>query len=148
MNMNSQETVGISPAMFEEFVYPSYRELAEMAGLVYFGCCEPVHSVWESCLSKLPHLRKVSVSPWCDEQKMGEWLRTAPVIYSRKPRPNYIGVGKYDDEAFAEHAAQTIRAARGGHLEFIFRDIYTLVGDLSRAGKAVATCRRLIEKLW
>jgi hypothetical protein len=148
MNMNSQETVGISPEMFEEFVYPSYHALAEMAGLVYFGCCEPVHSIWENCLSKLPHLRKVSVSPWCDEVKIGAWLRKANVIYSRKPSPNYIGVGQLDEEAFAEHVAQTVRAARGGHLEIVFRDIYTLCGDLTKPRRAVEIVRRQFDKIW
>jgi hypothetical protein len=148
INMNSQETVGISPEMFEEFVYPSYQTLAEMAGLVYFGCCEPVHSIWENCLSKLPHLRKVSVSPWCDEVKIGRWLREANVIYSRKPRPNYIGVGQLDEDAFAEHVAQTVRAARGGHLEIVFRDIYTLCGDLTKPRRAVEIVRRQFDKIW
>ena len=27
---------------------PSYHALAEIAGLVYYGCCEPVHSIWSS----------------------------------------------------------------------------------------------------
>ncbi len=44
-NMNSQETVGISPDMYEEFVFPYYYELAKEFGLVYYGCCEPVHDI-------------------------------------------------------------------------------------------------------
>ena len=39
----SQETVNISPAMYKEFVLPQLAELAAMFGLVYYGCCEPVH---------------------------------------------------------------------------------------------------------
>jgi hypothetical protein len=147
MNMNSQETVGISPEMFEEFVYPSYHALAEMTGLVYYGCCEAVHSIWNS-LVKLPHLRKVSVSPWCDEVRIGEYLRKAKVIYSRKPRPNYIGVGTLDEQAFAEHVAQTVRAARGGNLEIVFRDIYTLCGDLTKPRRAVQIVREQFENIW
>jgi hypothetical protein len=119
-----------------------------MYGLMYYGCCEPVHAIWEHGLASLPHLRKVSISPWCDEQAMGERLRKAPVIYSRKPRPNYVGVGTLDEPAFTEHIAQTLRAAKGCHLEIIFRDIYTFDGDPTKPGRAVKIARRLIDSMW
>ena len=79
---------------------------------------------------------------------IGAELRKAGVIYSRKPRPNYIGVGKMDDEAFAEHVAQTVRAARGGHLEIVFRNIYTLDGDVSKPGRAVKIVREQFDRIW
>lgn len=148
-NMNSQETVGISPDMYGEFIFPYYYELAKNFGLVYYGCCEPVHPIWEDYISKLPGLRKVSISPWCDEEFMGDALRGSKVIYSRKPSPNFVGVeGMFDESAFAEHITKTIRAARGCELEFIFRDIYTLSGDISKPGKAVTITRNLIEKFY
>ena len=148
VNLNSQETVGISPAMFEEFAGPAYHQLAEPFGLAYYGCCEPVHDIWDTCIGKLPHLRKVSISPWCNEEAMGERLRKAPVIYSRKPSPNFVGVGKLDEQAYAEHIATTLRAAKGAHLEFICRDVYALDGDKTKAGRAVKIIREQIDKMW
>jgi hypothetical protein len=147
-NLNSQETVGISPGMYNEFILPSYRQLAEAFGLVYYGCCEPVHSIWDDSVSHLPHLRKVSISPWCDEEFMGERLRGSRVIYSRKPSPNLIGVGAFDPDAYREHIAATVRAARGCTLEIVHRDIYTLNGDRTRAGRAIAIARELVDDLW
>jgi len=148
-NMNSQETVGISPSMFEAVVFPSYLRLAENFGMVYFGCCEPVHAIWDNCLSKLPNLRKVSVSAWCDEEMMGERLRGSEVIYSRKPSPNFIGVGeKLDEEAFRAHIARTLTAARGCTLEIIFRDIYTVTGNQGKPKQAVKIVRELIDAMW
>ena len=148
LNMNSQETVGVSPAMFADLVFPSYREIARRAGLVYYGCCEPVHTIWLDCLSRIPNLRKVSVSAWCDEDRIGEFLRGSRVIYSRKPSPNYLGVGSFDEQAFAAHIEKTLRAAKGCRLEFIFRDIYTMDGDVSKLAKAVKIVRRLIDQVW
>lgn len=148
LNLNSQETVGISPSMYGEFIYPYYEELASEFGLVYYGCCEPVHEIWSDYLSRLPHLRKVSVSAWCNEAFMGEALKGSNVIYSRKPRPNYIGVGQFDETAFAEHIAETLTCAVGCHLEFIFRDIYALDGDRTKPGRAVKIVRELIERNW
>lgn len=148
-NLNSQETVGISAKMYREFIFPYYYDLAEQFGLVYYGCCEPVHSIWNCCISQLPNLRKVSISAWSNEKFMGEALSNSSIIYSRKPSPNFIGVGKFlDTEAFSQHILQTLQAARNCHLEFIFRDIYTLSGDLSKPGKAVNIVRQLIEDNW
>jgi len=147
-NMNSQESVGLSPSMYEEFIFPIFKKAAERFGLVYYGCCEPVHEIWESCVSTLANLRKVSISPWCDENFMGEALRGINVIYSRKPSPNYLGVGSFDEAAFTEYMKKTMVAARGCHAEIIFRDIYTLTDDNLKAGKAVKIVRQLIEQYW
>lgn len=148
-NLNSQESVGLSPAMYEEFIFPSYVEIARRFGLVYYGCCEPVHGIWERCISKLPGLRKVSVSPWCDEEFMGNALRGSGVIYSRKPSPNFLGVDtELDEEGFSRHMARTISAARGCTLEVIMRDVYTLTNDLSKPARAVRILRDIIERDW
>lgn len=147
-NMNSQESVGLSPSMYKEFVFPIFKKAAERFGLVYYGCCEPVHEIWESCVSTLPNLRKVSISPWCDEEYMGEALRGTNVIYSRKPSPNFLGVGSFDEAAFTEYMKKTMKAAKGCHAEILFRDIYTLTDDITKAGKAVRIVRRLIDEMW
>lgn len=148
-NMNSQESSGISPDMYGEFIFPYYCELAKEFGLVYYGCCEPVHDIWEKYLSKLPGIRKVSVSPWCDEKFMGNVLKGSNVIYSRKPSPNFIGVdGCFDEDAFTTHITKTLNAAERCHLEFILRDIYTISGDKSKPGKAVKIIRDQIDKYW
>jgi hypothetical protein len=149
LNINSQETVSISPRMYGQFVFPYYRDLCEPFGLVYYGCCEPVHDIWKDSVSKLPHLRKVSISAWCHEEFMGEALRGSRVIYSRKPSPNFVGVGTtFDAEGFRAHIEKTLRAARGCEAEIIFRDIYTVSGDRTKPGQAVRITREAIEALW
>lgn len=145
VNMNSQETVGVSPAMFLDFFYPIYEQAAREFGLVYYGCCEPVHEIWDVCLKNLPNLRKVSISAWCNEPFMGDRLRGGKIIYSRKPSPNYIGVGAiFDENAYRAHIAATLKAAQGCVLEIIHRDVYTLVGDKTKPGRAIQICRDLI----
>lgn len=148
-NFNAQSVIGISPAMYGEFLFPFYRELAQRFGLVYYGCCEPVHPIWDDFIRHLPGLRKVSISAWCDEAFMGERLRDRSVIYSRKPFPNFIGVGsRLDEAAYREHMATTLNAARGCQLEIIYRDIYTLGGDLTKPVRAIQIARELIESMW
>lgn len=147
--MDSQETVSISPKMFGTFMFPHYSEVAKHFGALSYGCCEPVHRLWEKYVSALPNLRKVSISPWCDEEYMGEALRGSRVIYHRKPSPNLVGVGKeLDEEAFRTHIKKTLRCAQGCKLEFAFRDVYTLSGVLDKPKRAVQIVRELIEDHW
>jgi hypothetical protein len=149
-HMNSQESIGISPEQFAEFIYPYYEDLAREFGLVYYGCCEPVHSYWDSSLKDLPNLRKISISPWCDEEIMGERLSGGRVIYSRKPSPNFIGIQSgFDEEAFTAYIRKTAAAVKGRcKAEFIFRDIYTLHGNRDKLRSAVEITRRVAEELY
>ena len=40
--MDSQETLSISPKMFEEIIFPCYEKIGSQFGLLSYGCCEPV----------------------------------------------------------------------------------------------------------
>ena len=147
--MDSQETVGISPQMYEEFIFPCYQKISSQYGLLSYGCCEPVHPIWENCISKLENLRKVSISPWCDEAYMGEQLRGSRVIYHRKPSPNYLGVDRIlDEDALREHIRTTLRAAKGCRVEFTQRDVYTIHNDLDKARRYVEIIREEIANEW
>lgn len=147
--MDSQETVGISPQMYEEFIFPCYQKISSQYGLLSYGCCEPVHPIWENCISKLENLRKVSISPWCDEAYMGEQLRGSRVIYHRKPSPNYLGVDRIlDEDALREHIRTTLRATKGCKVEFTQRDVYTIHNDLDKARRYIEIIREEIENEW
>jgi hypothetical protein len=143
---NSQETVSVSPDMFHEFCFPYYRDVCEPLGLLYYGCCEPVHRVWND-LRHLPHLKKVSISPWCDQHFMGEALQGTEIVFSRKPDPRFLGVeARLDEEAWAAHIRETLDATHGVNVEFIVRDVYTVHGNVGKARRAVEIARREIDR--
>lgn len=140
--MDSQETVGISPELFSQLIFPAYQKVMATYGALSYGCCEPVHVFWESCLSTLPNLRKISISPWCDEEYMGRQLRGRNTVYHRKPSPNFIGVDpKLDEEEFRAHIRKTVQAAEGCALEFTLRDIYTIHHDEDKVRRAIQIIR-------
>ena len=70
---------------------PTTATSCEPMGLLYYGCCEPAHPFWED-IRQLPHLKKVSISRWCDEKFMGDALRGTDIVFSRKPDPNFLSV--------------------------------------------------------
>ena len=147
--MDSQETVGISPEMFEEFIFPCYKKISESFGLISYGCCEPVDPVWDNCISKLANLRKVSISPWCNEEYMGERLRGSKIIFHRKPSPNYLGTGTtLDEEAFRSHIRKSLQAAKGCCMEITQRDVYTINKDVKKAKRYVDIIKEEIVNCW
>jgi hypothetical protein len=143
---NSQETVGVSPEMFHEFCFPYYRDVCGPMGFVYYGCCEPAHPFWND-ISQLPHLKKVSVSRWCDQKFMGDALRGTAIVFSRKPDPKFLGVDvELDEEAWKANIRETLQAARDVFTEFIVRDVYTVHGNLGKVKRAVELARAEIDR--
>lgn len=146
--MDSQESVSISPDMYREFILPCYEKVSSQYGLFSYGCCEPVHSIWKF-LKPLENLRKISISPWCDEEFMGEQLRGSRVIYHRKPSPNLLGVDPVlDEDAVREHITKTMNAARGCTLEITQRDVYTVHNNPGKVRRYVELIRECAEEHW
>lgn len=123
--LESQETTMISPAMFKRFFLPYIADVGKLFGLVYYGCCEPVHDRWDSIIQAIPNIRAVSISPWCDQKIMAEKLGKK-VVFSRKPKPWLISGDSPDWDGLAQDLDETLAAARDGNLEFIYRDVYRI----------------------
>ncbi|MEG0692494.1 MAG: hypothetical protein RR444_05370 [Oscillospiraceae bacterium] len=139
--MDSQETTGISLDIYKEFIFPYYKRISDNYGLLSYGCCEPVDPFWE-CISTLENLRKVSISPWCNEEYMGEQLAGKKIIYQRKPSPNYLGVGsQLDEESLRAHIKKTVTASNGCTLEFTQRDVYQLGNSFEKVKRYVEIIR-------
>ena len=149
--MDSQETVGVSPELFHEFCFPYYRDMAEMFGLVYWGCCEPVDPIWERSISKLPNLKAVSISRWANQPYMFDALDGKGIVYSRKPNPNLLGVDiNLNEAAWAAEIRSTLEIAAGKNVpvEFVVRDVYSFHGNLAKARRAVEIANQEIDKFY
>lgn len=129
--MESQETTCISPAMFDEFFLPYMADVARRFGLVYYGCCEPVHDRWDLIRRAMPHVRACSVSPWCDQFAVAERFGRE-VVFSRKPKPWPLSGAVPDWDELKKDLHETLGAARDCHLEIIYRDVYRIHGDRRR----------------
>ena len=139
MLSESQETVGVSPRLFEKFVFAYQLPIIERFGLCYYGCCEPVHARWP-ILKQIPNLRRVSVSPWCDQAYMAEQLGQ-DYVYCRKPSPALISTPCWDEEALRRDIRETLEVAGECPLEIVMKDVHTLSGEPWRLGRWVAIAR-------
>ena len=104
----SQETVGISPKMFARFVFPYQLPLLEKFGLNCYGCCEPLDLRWH-IIKQIPNLRRISVSPWADLQKMAELLEDN-YVFSMKPSPADLATPTIDEETIRKKRSHPCRA--------------------------------------
>ncbi len=142
--LESQETVGVGPGLFEEFIFPYQQAIAQRFGLVYYGCCEPVHTRW-SVVSRLANLRSVSVAPLANQEVMGEALGRR-YVFSRKPNPTLVSTGRFDEGELRADLGKTLRAARGCNLEIIMKDVHTLHEEPGRLARWVEIARGEINR--
>jgi hypothetical protein len=133
--LESQETVGVSPELFEEFIFPYQQSLGQLFGLVYYGCCEPVDNRWH-IIKRLDNLRVVSISPWADQAVMAERLGK-DYVFARKPNPTLISTGVFDEDAIRADIRETLAVAAGHPLFFIMKDVHTLNHEPQRAARWV-----------
>jgi len=142
-HLNAEDASDISPAMFKEFILPYQKRLAKEFGLIYYGCCEPASKFWDHGVCDIENVRKVSISPWCDEKFMGERLAGSKVIYSRKPKDYYyLGVhAAFDEEAFRKNIRETVDATKGCKVEYVFRDVMSIHGNSAKVKRAVEIVR-------
>ena len=141
----SQETIGVSPAMFAEFVLPYQLPLLDRFGLNCYGCCEPVDKRWEHLL-RIPRLRRVSVSAWADVNAMAEALGDR-YIFSWKPRPADLATEHFDAAAVRSYVRSAVRAARDCRLEIIMKDNHTIGNDPDRVVEWVRIVREEVAAL-
>ncbi len=135
----SQETVGVGPDLFEEFIFPYQRDVVQAFGRCYYGCCEPVNSRWH-VLKRLPNLARVSVSPWADQAFMAEACGR-DVVFSRKPSPTQISTSVFDERAIRADLRETLDVARNCRLELIMKDVHTLHNEPERLARWVELAR-------
>lgn len=147
--LESQETTAVSPSAFGEFVFPYQDRLARRYGLLSYGCCERVDAIWPDYLSKWKNLRKLSVSPFNNEKRVGEYLRGTKVVYYSKPRAEYVtNPGPLDEEALRTYFRGVYEAASGCLLEVAQREVGTIYGDYARGKRYVQIAKECLDAYW
>ena len=140
--LESQESVGVSADMFDEFLSPHFSRFADRFKLLKFGCCEPVHNLMP-VLQRLNGLRKVSVTPWCDLEKLTETCRK-DVIWCRKPVPLKLCGETFDPDDLRAHLQEALDIGSDYFVEFVYRDTNLLTGEMTdRVAQTCAMIRDL-----
>jgi len=133
-------------AMFDEFEIQPCMPLFERFGMVYYGCCEPL-DLKMAQVRKIPNLRKVSMSPWVNEEAGAEAIG-GDYVYSRKPTPALLAWPSFDEAAVREHlrASVDICARHGCPLELILKDISTVKYEPGRLFAWARIAMEVVER--
>ena len=141
----SQETVGVSPEMYREFIFPYQRTILERFGLNCYGCCEPLDNRWD-LVKTFPRLRRVSVSPWSDVKRMAELLQ-GNYIFSLKPSPVPLAQPQLDEDSIREELRSNLRRTKNCRVEIIMKDNHTLGKNPQNAERWVALAKQEAQNL-
>ena len=120
----SQETVGVSPQLFEEFVFQYQLPIMERFGINCYGCCEPIDKRWH-VVKRFPRLRRVSCSAWVNTPDMAEQLGDR-YIYSMKPNPADLAVPRMNEDRVRADLREAFRQTRDCRVECIMKDCHTI----------------------
>ena len=128
---NAQIFSEVSPDMHWEFAVKHDMRWLERFGMTYYGCCEPLDKKMD-VMRKIPNLRKISTSPWCDIEKMVSEVG-ADYVISQKPSPAILAESEWSPEKARADIREIIEKAEGKcHIEFIMKDISTVRRDPRR----------------
>jgi len=135
----------VSPAMHEEFELPYLGPWFARFGLGYYGCCEPLDRK-VPMIRKLPHVRKVSMSPWVDVE-LGASQLGQDFVFSRKPSPAFLAVDDWNPAAVEADLRRTLEACAryGCPVELILKDISTVRYQPQRLWEWAEVARRVVE---
>ena len=122
---NAQIFSEVSPEMHWEFALKHDMRWLQRFGLTYYGCCEPLDKKID-LLHRIPNLRKISVSPWCDIDRTIDEIG-ADYVISQKPTPAVFAESRWRPEKARADVRQVLEKAEGKcHIEFIMKDISTV----------------------
>lgn len=126
----SQIFSAVSKDMHEEFDIDLLKPMYEMFGLLYYGCCEPLHAKVD-IIRKVRNVRKISMSPWADAERGAEAI-AGDYVLSLKARPTLIGAGRFEEEQIRAQLVTAKKACErtGTPCEFILKDVSTVQGRL------------------
>ncbi|MFH1478058.1 MAG: hypothetical protein ABIH24_11300 [Verrucomicrobiota bacterium] len=134
----------VSPEMHEEFALQYDRKWLRRFGLSYYGCCEPLHNKL-GILKSVGNLRKISVSPWANIEKMVSEVGGNYVL-SVKPSPACFAEDHWQEDRTRCNLQRLFDITRGLPTEFIIKDISTCRNDVSRITSWCKIIHAIIER--
>ena len=122
---NAQIFSEVSPQMQWDFAIEHDLPWLKRWGMTYYGCCEPLDRKMD-ILRRIPNLRKISISPWCDSGRAIENMG-ADYVMSRKPNPAIFAPDNWSPEQARQEICEFTDKTEGRcNVELIMKDISTV----------------------
>lgn len=143
----SQELAQVSPEHHAEFALRYEKELLAPFGLTGYGCCEDLTRKLDDVFT-IPHIRRISCSPWADVDVCAEKLK-GNYIFSWKPHPAHL-VGEFNRDAIRKYVRHMLEAskANGCVLEMVLKDTHTCDNHPERFDEWTRIAREEIQAVY
>jgi hypothetical protein len=121
----AQIFASVSKDMHDEFDIEYMKDAIGQCGLVYYGCCEPLDRKID-IVEKIPHLRKVSVTPWANPDLAAEAIQNR-YVFSAKPNPAAVAGSALDEASLRKEIGRILAAVKRGNCscDIVLKDIST-----------------------
>jgi len=138
----AQEYALVGPLQHEEFALQYQIRLLERYGLVCYGCCEALHRKFD-LMMKIPRLRRISISPWCNIRVAAERLQNR-YVYNWKPNPADLVAG-WDESRIRAQLTEFLAVTKGCVVEMVMKDVQTLGDHPERLARWVEIARECVN---
>lgn len=119
----AQVFASVSPAQRREFDIEYMKKSMAPFGLVYYGCCEPLHNMIDM-VAEIPNLRKISITPWADFDIAAESIGKKYVM-AAKATPASVASAHFDEQDVRKELTHIIEVAykNGCAFDLVLKDI-------------------------
>jgi len=140
---HAQEFDGVSPAMFEEFLFNYQFPIMELFGRVAYGCCETLDTKLD-VLKRLPNMRKILSGPRSDPACYPETYGKQCVI-SWRPVTTIIASEHFNEDAQHKQIREGLAKLSGCNIEVHMHEPMTVQGELERVKTWVRIAREEVD---
>lgn len=120
----------VSPKLQEELAIDYENQWLDKFAYTYYGCCEDL-SYKINELRKIKNLRKISVSPWADLERIVDEIQNEYVI-SFKINPALFVLPRWDIKEQRLFLRKQLRILKDHNVEIIIKDNSTLCNQKER----------------
>ena len=142
----SQETISVSPRLFDEFVLQYQIPIMERFGLTDYGCCEPLDSRLDLLIAKIPNLRWVAVSPWADREVCRNKIGNK-YVYVYKPNPATICSPEPNWDQAERDIRHTLSITKGCSVHIVMKDTSTFCNEPERITRWARMATRIAKEM-
>ena len=139
----SQEFTLISPEFHYEFLLQYQIPIMEKYGMSHYGCCEDLTKKIE-ILRKIKNLRTIAVTPVANYRKCAEQIKK-DYVCSYRPNPTDMVCTTWDEAKIKRIITDAKDAFKDSIWHIHLKDVETLQGDISRAGKWVKLVKNIVS---
>jgi hypothetical protein len=139
----------VSPDMHDEFDLAYNEKVFGEFGLLYYGCCEPMHNKVDILRKRFKNLRKISITPWADPEVAADNIGK-DFVFAAKPNPANVSMPNFNPEPVKEEIAAYLEPCKrnGTTCEFVLKDISTISNNPDTLTKWAETVNDVVDRYY